>query len=333
MQKKPRRLEARIRQGSWGQTACSLNFPLNRQNPLAWRACAPYNLSMSDLKLPLFDARQSRQLVKACSAGDIPAARLALDAGADPNFNARGEFWPIKGELPLPLHMAFRRNDPHIAKILIDAGASIDARSDNGAPMPLWLSQSNSCAKLWLEAGGDPWRTWSYFGANTHKAFAHVAARGGSKEVWRAIAQTMPPDPDLPCSENGLPSSLAELIIQWNNLDAIAELSRAGWIPNASASNAAADHAMGQIDPYKLRGNTHQAKRALRLCSAFAAAGAPEPDFSQVQHARMTHRNLGEERLKILVAMVEAAHAQGVSKAIRNQTGRSKKTAAPKHRL
>lgn len=80
-------------------------------------------------------------LHEAASRGDVAAVRQLLDAGADPN--AVGE----RG--CTPLHRALERQRLQVARMLIAAGASLDARNGDGVS----CREIGGAMSLWEPAG------------------------------------------------------------------------------------------------------------------------------------------------------------------------------------
>jgi ankyrin repeat protein len=78
----------------------------------------------------LLDARDtdgSTPLHCACWKGNLDAARVLLDAGADVNAVNANDHWGTT-----PLHAAAHANQREIAALLLERGADRDARDGNG---------------------------------------------------------------------------------------------------------------------------------------------------------------------------------------------------------
>jgi ankyrin repeat protein len=85
-------------------------------------------------------------------AKDVAIVEAILDAGADPNAVE-----PTYGETPL--HYAVKAtNSPEMVKLLIDAGADVNATSTSGdTPLQFAVAKGNSeIAEVLLAAGADP---------------------------------------------------------------------------------------------------------------------------------------------------------------------------------
>jgi hypothetical protein len=95
------------------------------------------------------DARDDRgqtPLHRAAIAGQLKAAALLLDHGANPNALAEGEM--------TPLHFAAMLARPELAGLLTRRGARPDIRNASGM-MPLHLAANDKVAKVLVEAGAD----------------------------------------------------------------------------------------------------------------------------------------------------------------------------------
>ena len=88
-------------------------------------------------------------LCTACFDGDVDAARLALDGGADVNrANEDGL---------TPLFIACQRGHVDVARLLLDRGAEVDQATEDGVT-PLYHACANGhvdVARLLLEKGAD----------------------------------------------------------------------------------------------------------------------------------------------------------------------------------
>ena len=87
------------------------------------------------------------QLLTACFNGDVDAARLALDGGADVNrANEDGV---------TPLFIACQQGHVDVARLLLDRGAEVDQATEDGVT-PLYHACANGhvdVARLLLERG------------------------------------------------------------------------------------------------------------------------------------------------------------------------------------
>ena len=116
-------------------------------------------------------------LVSAVRDGDVEAVRSLLRQGADANA--------AEGDGLSTLHWAARSGEPEIAKILLDAGATVDARTRNGAYTPVHeASKAGNAlvARVLLEAGADPAARTTTGGA-TPLHFAAISGSAAAVEV------------------------------------------------------------------------------------------------------------------------------------------------------
>lgn len=262
-----------------------------------------------------FDEAASERLGRACRAGDEEGVRAALRDGADPEWNGVSKDWPMGGELPLPLHVAFRRGDVGIAEALLDAGASVEAGSWEGKPAAHWLGMSDGCALLWMERGGDPWKVVADAHGNA-KAFAHIATRGGSAQVWDAIASRLPEggDPN-PASRLPFPDergAVFDLAAKWHNLPAMEAIFKLGHRPDGPAmAQAAAD--LFWCEKHRLSRGRKFVKRLLEL-------GAVPPSIEDcASHAYSVGRDRAEEAIAWMEATRQAIEELALRKAARGR--------------
>ena len=94
----------------------------------------------------------------AAMGGHVDAARALLEAGADPNAMSRHRFVKVR-----PLHTAtaldISSGDPEIVRVLLEHGADVNGRSDEGGFTPLHNASGSGAAELvriLLEHGADP---------------------------------------------------------------------------------------------------------------------------------------------------------------------------------
>jgi len=83
---------------------------------------------------------------------DLDAARLLIEAGADPNARDKANF--------TPLHFAAQQNSARVAELLLARGAEIDPQDAYG-DTPLWRAVFNSrgagtMIQLLRDHGADP---------------------------------------------------------------------------------------------------------------------------------------------------------------------------------
>ena len=123
------------------------------------------------------DGHDAPLLVSAVRDGDVEAVRSLLRQGAYANA--------AEGDGLSTLHWAARSGEPEIAKILLDAGATVDARTRNGAYTPLHEASkagNASVARVLLEAGADPAARTTAGGA-TPLHFAAISGSAAAVEV------------------------------------------------------------------------------------------------------------------------------------------------------
>ena len=135
------------------------------------------------LEAPLFLSKLRPDIVieSAVRHRDVQAVRRYIAAGS----NVRIRIHPSRyGDGYTPLHVACEKGFPEIVKILIDAGADVDA-SDNLGNTPLMACVvaddapgQSDCARLLIEAGADVARQDE--DGNTALHFAHVSTRGAN---------------------------------------------------------------------------------------------------------------------------------------------------------
>jgi ankyrin repeat protein len=127
------------------------------------------------------DDHNAPLLVSAVRDGDVEAVRSLLRQGAYANA--------AEGDGLSTLHWAARSGEPEIAKILLDAGATVDARTRNGAYTPLHeASKAGNAlvARVLLEAGADPAARTTAGGATP----LHFAAISGSAAAVKVLLES-----------------------------------------------------------------------------------------------------------------------------------------------
>jgi ankyrin repeat protein len=87
------------------------------------------------------------ELVTAIREGRADDVLLLLDRGASPDARVR----PYSA-----LHHAVIAGREVVARMLLDAGAEVDVRSDDHQRTPLHYARSEACARLLLARGADP---------------------------------------------------------------------------------------------------------------------------------------------------------------------------------
>ena len=111
--------------------------------------------TLLDADARLVDARDgdgSTPLHCACWKGNLEAARLLLDRGADPGAINTNDHWGTT-----PLHAAAHANHKEIARLLLERGADVAAR-DGKAATPLAHTQfhrATATARVLREFGAE----------------------------------------------------------------------------------------------------------------------------------------------------------------------------------
>ncbi|XP_047101137.1 poly [ADP-ribose] polymerase tankyrase-1-like isoform X3 [Schistocerca piceifrons] len=122
-----------------------------RQTPAAARPTTPPpdEATVSQMRSPSAEERD-RRLVQAAQLGAVGQLRALIDAGADPG--ARGEWREFTA-----LHWAAWRGDVEAARLLVGAGAAVDARDDDRRTPLHWAAHSGHAqvAAALLAAGAD----------------------------------------------------------------------------------------------------------------------------------------------------------------------------------
>jgi ankyrin repeat protein len=164
----------------------------------------------ADVNLPQRGPRRWTPLMFAHSSPAI--ARELITAGAD--VGARASAYELispsagaktrhGGETAL--HLAAAANNPEVAKLLIEAGAQIEAKSENGlAPLDLALSAGapNQVAELLIKAGATL--------TPDRLELAHAASHEPDSDLWRFPSSTeRDPNSDSPVASPGASSEIA----------------------------------------------------------------------------------------------------------------------------
>ena len=121
--------------------------------------------------------------VAAKYAARLDITKMLLAAGADTNVTAA-----VCGT---PLHVAAEEGNCEVMRVLIAAGANIDARMSGDGATPLCLAASNgrvAAARELLRANADPQLTSTEESGKTHVPLA-LAAGHGYSEVVRELIQ------------------------------------------------------------------------------------------------------------------------------------------------
>ncbi len=90
------------------------------------------------------------ELIEAARDGDVQAVRALLARGVDPNA--------ATGDGMTALHWAAERNQPRVARVLLEAGATVDSGTRIGAYTPLHLASrrgNSEMVRALLDAGAD----------------------------------------------------------------------------------------------------------------------------------------------------------------------------------
>ena len=95
-------------------------------------------------------SEQEISLIEAATTGDLEQLKAVLEAGVNVNVHEKNGHWTA-------LHWACGSNEPECARVLLDAGAELDERNDNGeTALHLACSLGRiGCVQVLLEAGAD----------------------------------------------------------------------------------------------------------------------------------------------------------------------------------
>lgn len=267
-------------------------------------------------------AERELALAQACFSSDAQGARAALAAGADPNSAVAWSLaggWPIVGERPRPLHMAFRHGDAEMARVLIEAGADVDLPSLDGVSAARWLSMGmRGCAALWIEAGGDPWGRDAGLADPDEGCLAMMATRGGGEVLWSLIAQrsargwvALGPS----SKESGSLASLGANAIRYENEAALRVLASLGWAPTG----------VDVVDCFEHWGSgAHWESRAFKQALVLRALGAPMPEQKDTSRLVRFH---GRPSINRLMSQLEERFAKLDARQIAKSARRSKPSA------
>lgn len=255
------------------------------------------------------------RLAWACSRGEHGWARRMIEKGANPNaVEKAGSFWPIGGESPLPWHMAARRGDAEMLSLLAGAGTDLSLPSLDGKPCVDWLSMSEECAGIWMDHRGDPWRVYASK-SGIGKCYAHIAARGGSAELWSRIASLAKPgqgvnpkseahamDTCWPYADGKL--DLCALAIKWESLDALKAMGSLEFVP----MQPHVEHAASQLlAPGRLPA------RPAKVLACLFELGAPKLPSDGLQRWR---RYVGDDSVDLAQSKAEALFVACEAKAL-----------------
>ncbi len=121
------------------------------------------------------DTNGETPLILAVRAGRADLTRILLDRGADPDHRAR---------VSAPLHYAARLEDPAVAELLVDRGASVDARTERQeTPLHVAAYEGRAAVATLLIARGADVDASGHRGATP----LHVAAGQGQLAVARVL--------------------------------------------------------------------------------------------------------------------------------------------------
>ncbi|NNF14210.1 MAG: hypothetical protein HKN72_13350 [Gemmatimonadetes bacterium] len=124
-------------------------------------------------------------LIEAARDGDVHAVRELLAGGANPDATS--------GDGMTALHWAAERNQPGVAAVLLDAGATVDPGTRIGGYTPLHLASRRGHVEMvraLLEAGADVRATTTNSGVTAlHLAAAAVHGTASVKSLLRAGAE------------------------------------------------------------------------------------------------------------------------------------------------
>ena len=161
-------------------------------------------------------------LVSAVRDGDVEAVRSLLRQGADADA--------AESDGLSTLHWAARSGEPEIAKILLDAGASVYARTRNGAYTPLHeASKAGNAlvARVLLEAGADPAARTTAGGATP----LHFAAISGSAAAVKVLLES---GAEIDSREGESEQTPLTWAAAGNHLETVSALLDGGAGPNAA---------------------------------------------------------------------------------------------------
>ena len=122
-----------------------------------------------------------RALLDAARRGDVAAVKAALKEGADPNA--------AQGDGLTGLHLAAQSGNLEVAKVLLGAGAKVEAKTRIGAYTPLHLASEGAhttVVRALLDAGADVKATTTTSGVTPlHLAAAAIDGEGAVAELLK----------------------------------------------------------------------------------------------------------------------------------------------------
>lgn len=133
------------------------------------------------------EAATDDDLIEAARDGDVQAVRALLARGVDPDA--------ATGDGMTALHWAAERNQPRVARVLLDAGATVDSGTRIGGYTPLHLASrrgNSEMVRALLEAGADVHARTTNSGVTAlHMA---AAAVDGAASVRALLSRGADPD-------------------------------------------------------------------------------------------------------------------------------------------
>lgn len=159
----------------------------------------------------------------AAMRGEVETVRALLRDGADVN--------EAQGDGMTALHWAARHDDVELARILIYAGARVDAGTRIGSYTPLHIASRESnrtVVDVLLEAGSDP----AAVSTNSGTTPLHLAARSGSSAI---VSRLIEYGADVEVRESAWGQTPLVFAAAMNRVEAIRMLLDAGADPNSAA--------------------------------------------------------------------------------------------------
>jgi ankyrin repeat protein len=171
---------------------------------------------------PSTGASDAPPLVGAVRDGNVEAVRFLLEQRADANA--------AEGDGLSALHWAARRGEPEIAKLLLDSGATADAKTRNGAYTPLHEASkagNAAVARVLLIAGADPAAGTTTGGATP----LHFAAISGSASAVNVLLEY---GAEIDAREAGADQTPLTWAAAGNHIETVTALLNGGANPEAA---------------------------------------------------------------------------------------------------